>query len=190
MASRPLPAEEDAFAEGDPHVWFDPTRVITMVDTIAADLTTLDPDGAATYEARRDAYQTELRALDTAIATAIATIPEERRKLVTSHDALAYFADRYELTVVGTVIPGLETTAEPSAKQVAELLTLIDRESVPAIFAENTANPSLAEELASEAGVTVVDDLYTDSLGDAGSGADTYLGLMRTDAILIVEALQ
>lgn len=185
-----LPAEEDAFADGDPHVWFDPTRVMTMVDTIAADLSGLDPDGAATYDSRRDAYQTALGELDAAIATAIATIPEERRKLVTSHDALSYFADRYELTVVGTVIPGLETTAEPSAKQVAELLTLIDREGVPAIFTENTANPALAAELASEAGIVVVDDLYTDSLGDADSGADTYLGLMRTDTLLIVEALQ
>lgn len=185
-----LPAEEDAFAEGDPHVWFDPTRVMTMVDTIAADLTSLDPDGAATYEARRDAYQTALRELDAAIATAIATIPEGRRKLVTSHDALSYFADRYELTVVGTVIPGLETTAEPSAQQIADLLSVIERDGVPAIFTENTTNPALADELASEAGVVVVDDLYTDSLGDAGSGTDTYLGLMRTDAILIVEALQ
>ncbi len=185
-----LASDEEAFDEGDPHVWFDPTRVETMVATIAAGLTELDPDGTATYDARRDAYIADLRSLDAAIAAAVATIPAERRKLVTNHDALGYFADRYGLTVVGTVIPGLETTAEPSAQEIADLLDLIDREGVTAIFAENTAAPGLAAELAEEAGIAIVDDLYTDSLGEPGSGADTYLGLMRTDTVLIVEALR
>jgi zinc/manganese transport system substrate-binding protein/manganese/iron transport system substrate-binding protein len=161
-----------------------------MVANIAAGLIEIDPAGEATYREREAAYQAQLSALDSAIAAAIATIPPERRKLVTNHDALAYYADRYGLTVVGTVIPGLETTAEPSAQEVAALLEVIGRERVPAIFAENITNPTLAEQLASEAGVAIVADLYTDSLGEPGSGADTYLGLMRTDTIVIVEALR
>lgn len=185
-----LPSAEEDFAEGDPHVWFDPRRVVAMVDTIAAGLTEIDPAGAATYEARRVAYGADLQALDAAIEEAVATVPEERRKIVTNHDALGYFAARYGLTVVGTVIPSLETTAEPSAREVATLIETIEREGVPAIFAENTTEPGLARELAAETGVRIVDDLYTDALGPAGSGADNYLGLMRTDTAIIVEALR
>ncbi|MDP9364002.1 MAG: zinc ABC transporter substrate-binding protein [Chloroflexota bacterium] len=184
------PSDDEEFAEGDPHVWFDPMRTGEMVRNIAAGLSEVDPDGEATYQARGDAYAAELRVLDAAIQAAIDTVPRERRKLVTNHDALGYYADRYGLEIVGTVIPGLETTAEPSAREVATLIEAIEREGVPAIFAENTTSPALAEELAAEAGVRVVDDLYTDSLGEPGSGADTYLGLMRTDTTLIVEALR
>ena len=173
----------------DPHVWFDPIRVKTMVATIAAGLAAVDPDGAATYEARRTAYQAQLDALDAAIAAAVATIPPERRKLVTNHEALGYYAARYGLTVVGTVIPSLETTAEPSAEEIAALLDVIEREGVPAVFAETSANPDLAREVAEQAGVEIVENLYTESLGEPGSGADTYLGLMATDTRLIVEAL-
>lgn len=182
--------EAEEFVEGDPHVWFDPTRTATMVATIAAALTEIDPEGAATYAERAAAYTAQLLELDAGIRAAIATIPVERRKLVTNHDNLAYYADRYGLEVVGTVIPSLATTAEPSAQEVAALLETLAAEGVPAIFAENTTSPGLAAELASEAGVAIVDDLYTDSLGEPGSGADTYLGLMRTDTIVIVEALR
>ncbi|MDP9368459.1 MAG: zinc ABC transporter substrate-binding protein, partial [Chloroflexota bacterium] len=120
----------------------------------------------------------------------VATLPVERRKLVTNHDALSYFADRYGFEVVGTVIPSLDTRAEVSARDVAGLVELIDREGVPAIFAENTSSPGLAQELATQAGVAIIDDLYTDSLGEPGSGAETYIGLMQTDTVLIVEALR
>lgn len=185
-----ITSDEEGFAEGDPHVWFDPTRVATMVGTITAALTTADPDGASSFQSRTAVYQHDLGALDQAMTDAIATIPPERRKLVTSHDALGYFADRFGLTIVGTVIPSLETTTEPSARQTAELIDLIEREGVPAIFAENTASPRLVNELAAQAGVKVVDDLYSDNLGKSGSGADTYLAMMRTDTILIVEALR
>lgn len=185
-----LTSGEEEFEEGDPHAWFDPTRVQIMVDNLAADLTEVDPGGAATYEARADIYKRHLAALDAAIQERVAAIPIERRKLVTNHDALGYFAERYGFEVVGTVIPSLDTRAEASARDVAELVDLIEREGVPAIFAENTTSPNLAEELAAQAGVTIVDDLYTDSLGEPGSGADTYLGLMQTDAVLIVNALR
>ena len=185
-----ITSDEEGFVEGDPHVWFDPTRVATMVGTLTAALGKLDPEGAASYQSRSTIYQDDIGALDRAIKAAIETIPVERRKLVTSHDALGYYADHFGLTIVGTVIPSLETTTEPSARDTADLIDLIKREGVPAIFAENTASPRLVDELAKQAGVKVVDDLYSDNLGKAGSGADTYLAMMRTDTILIVEALR
>lgn len=180
----------EGFESGDPHVWFDPTRTATMVATIASALAGVDPEGATTYDARTKDYRAQLADLDAAIARAIETIPTEQRVLVTTHNVLGYYADRYGLTVVGTIIPGMETSSEPSAKDVATLLETIEAEGVPAIFAENTANPAFAQELADQAGVTLVDDLYTDSLGGPGSGAETYFDLMRTDTILIVEALR
>ncbi len=181
---------EDAFSEGDPHVWFDPQRTKQMVANIAQGLIAVDPPGEPDYQARLQAYQANLDLLDAEIAKRIALIPPERRKLVTNHDSLAYFAERYGLTIVGTVIPGIDTRTEPSAKDMAELVDRIKREGVPAIFTENTVSPRLAEALAEQAGVRVVASLYTDSLGDPGSGADTYIGMMETNTRIIVEALR
>lgn len=180
----------DHAGEDDPHWWFDPTRAAVAVETIAAGLAAIDPAGEATYRERADAYAAFLLELDAAIRAAIDTIPAERRRIVTNHDALGYYADRYGLEVVGTVIPGLATTAEPSAAEVAALLDAIAASGVPAIFAETTTSPALAESLAAEAGIVVIDDLYTDTLGEPGSGADTYAGLLRTDTAIIVEALR
>ncbi len=185
-----IASEEDAFSEGDPHVWFDPQRVKQMVANIARGLISVDPPGEPGYRARLTAYQANLDLLDAEIAKRIALIPPERRKLVTNHDSLAYFAERYGLTIVGTVIPGIDTRTEPSAKDIAELVDQIKREGVPAIFAENTVSPRLAEALAEQAGVRVVASLYTDSLGEPGSGAETYIGMMETDTRIIVEALR
>jgi ABC-type Zn uptake system ZnuABC Zn-binding protein ZnuA len=185
-----LDSEEEEFVEGDPHVWFDPTRAQQMVENIAAGLSAVDPDGTDSYQQRATAYNAQLSTLDQEIKDRIALIPEDQRKIVTNHDALGYYADRYGLTVVGTIFPGTDTRSEPSAREVAELVEQIQEEGVKAIFAENVVNPALAEELANEAGVEIVDTLYTDSLGDAGSGGDTYIGLIQTDTRLIVEALR
>jgi ABC-type Zn uptake system ZnuABC Zn-binding protein ZnuA len=173
----------------DPHVWFDPTKVAQMSANIAAGLSAADPDGADAYNARLAAYQQNLAALDQQIADRMALIPADRRNIVTNHDSLGYFADRYGLNIVGTVIPGLSPGAEPSAQEVAALLQTVKDQHVSVIFAENTVSPKLAQQLASEAGITVVDTLYSDSLGESGSGADTYIGMMQTDTQTIVSAL-
>ena len=173
----------------DPHVWFDPERTKQMVANIATALTAADPDGADGYAARLAAYQTLLTELDGQIAERIALIPHDHRVIVTNHDALGYFADRYGLEIVGTVIPGMSVDAEPSAKEIADLLEVIAEHHVTAIFSDSTINPTLAEELAAQAGIEVVASLFTDSLGDADSGADTYIGLMRHNTRAIVEAL-
>lgn len=189
-APRLQPDSDADHKEVDPHVWFDPIRTISIIEEIAAVLTEIDPDGAVTYAARSTAYSDQLRQLDRAISDRIASIPAERRKLVTNHDALGYYATRYGLTIVGTVIPGLDTHAEASAADIASLIDLIEAENVPAIFAENTVPPDLAAEVADQTGATFVTGLYTDSLGDDDSGVTTYLDLMRTDTEIIVTALR
>ena len=185
-----IATDEEGFDEGDPHVWFDPRNVKTMVDNIAAALSVADPEGSTSYEARRDAYKAQLDQLDQAIAQQIATIPPERRKLVTNHDAFGYYIARYGLTFVGSVIPSIDSRAEPSAKETADLIERIKAEGVPAIFTESSINPELEEELAKQAGVKVVSNLYGDTLGEPGSGADTYIGMMQIDTRLIVEGLR
>ncbi len=185
-----LATDEEGFEAGDPHVWFDPTNVKVMAANIANALIAYDPAGSDSYNTRLTAYQTQLDELDTWIAAQIATIPAERRKLVTNHDAFGYYVNRYGLTFVGSVIPSLDSRAEPSAKEISELIETIKAEGVPAIFTESSINPELEEELASQAGVAVVPNLYGDNLGDAESGADTYIGLMVTDTMLIVGALR
>jgi zinc/manganese transport system substrate-binding protein/manganese/iron transport system substrate-binding protein len=181
--------DDDHDHETDPHVWFDPTKTAQMAANIANGLTAADPDGSGDYASRLSAYQQVLADLDTQIQERIALIPEDRRKIVTNHDALGYYADRYGLTIVGTVIPSLDTQAEPSAKEVADLLDTIKAQGVTVIFAENTVSPTLAQQLAGDAGITVVDTLYSDSLGDADSGAATYIEMMQSDTIKIVDAL-
>jgi ABC-type Zn uptake system ZnuABC Zn-binding protein ZnuA len=183
-------SNEEGFSHGDPHVWFDPMRVKIMVANIQAALASIDPGGSALYADRLDAYNASLDQLDRAIQERIALIPQDRRVLVTNHDALEYYADRYGLTIVGTIIPGLDSRTEPSAKEVSRLIDQIEQAGVTVIFAENTVSPALADSLASDAGIRVAPELYTDSLGDSGSGADTYIGLMETDTSIIVENLR
>jgi ABC-type Zn uptake system ZnuABC Zn-binding protein ZnuA len=183
-------SDEDGFSQGDPHVWFDPMRVKIMVANIQAGLASVDRDGADLYQQRLAAYDASLDTLDQAIQERIALIPKERRVLVTNHDALEYYADRYGLTIEGTVIPGLDSRTEPSAKEISKLIDQIKETGVTVIFAENTVSPALADSLASDAGIKVAPELYTDSLGDADSGADTYIGLMETDTEIIVENLR
>lgn len=180
----------EGFNEGDPHVWFDPRNVAIMTANIAAELSSVDPDGAETYAARQTAYTAQLNALDVWITAQIETIPPARRKLVTNHDAFGYFVARYNLTFVGAVIPSLDSRAEPSAKETAELIDKIKQQDVPAIFTETTINPKLEQELGKQAGVKVIPNLYSDNLGPAGSGADTYIGMMEIDVDLIVSALR
>jgi zinc/manganese transport system substrate-binding protein len=128
--------------------------------------------------------------LDTEIAGILAGIPAEQRKLVTNHRSLGYFAERYGFEVVGAIIPGGATLAEPSPADLAALTDTLRREGVRAIFTESTRPAALAEALAAELGEQVaVVGLYTESLGEAGSGAETYIGMQRLNAERIAAAL-
>jgi ABC-type Zn uptake system ZnuABC Zn-binding protein ZnuA len=184
-----IPSGEDDSAP-DPHVWFDPMNVKVMAANIASALAAIDPDGQVSYDARRDAYARQLDVLDQWIAAQIATIPLEQRKLVTNHDAFSYYVQRYGLMLVGSVIPSIDSRAEPSAKETADLIERIKAENVPAIFTETSINPELEEELAEQAKVAVVPGLYSDSLGEEGSGAETYIGMMIANTMLIASSLR
>ncbi len=178
------------FKGGDPHVWHDPSLVKGMILTIADALGRVDAAHAAAYRQNATAYGVQLDALDANLRVRYGSIPPARRKLVTNHDAFQYLARRYNLQVVGSVIPSLSDAAEPSPKDIADLIATIRREGVPAIFAESQANPRVAEQVAREAGVVIVDTLYADSLGPMGSDGDTYLKMMDANATAIVNALK
>jgi ABC-type Zn uptake system ZnuABC Zn-binding protein ZnuA len=174
----------------DPHIWQDPLRAKVMVANIAAALAEVDPANAETYRSNADAYSTTLDETHVQIQALIDEIPEDNRKLVTNHDAFAYFADRYGLEVVGTVIPGSSSEADPSAGEIAGLVELIEREGVDAIFTETLLDPQVAERLAADAGVDVIHGLYSDQVGEEGSGAQTLHEMLVANARKISEALR
>jgi len=185
-------AEDDGHDHGgvDPHVWQDVGNAKVMVENIAAALAAADPEHEAAYRENAAAYSARLDEVDREIRELIESIPQENRKMVTNHDAFGYFVERYGLELVGTVIPGMTTAAEPSAKEIANLEDLIRREGVKAIFAERTVEPKIARRISADTGVTIVDDLYGDSLGPPGSGAETVDGMLLWNATRIAEALR
>lgn len=175
--------------EIDPHFWLDPNNVIRYVENIRDGLIRADPEGAETYAANVDAYIVRLHELDSWIAAQVEQIPAERRLLVTNHESLGYFADRYGFTIVGTVLPSVSTGSSPSAQQIAALVEQIEAHDVAAIFLETGANSQLAEQVARETGVLVVTQLYTHSTTEAEGLAPTYIGMMKHDTSVIVDAL-
>ncbi len=182
---------DDEHAHGllDPHFWFDPVRVKIAVNEIAAQLSTLDPEGASVYYRNATDYGRQLDELHAWIQEQVAMVPPERRLLVTSHDSLSYFAKAYGFEVVGLVIPSLGTELEPSAEHIAELIEVVREHGVPAVFGETTVSERLAQTVARETGAELV-KLYSGSMGVEGSGADTYIGMVRANVERIVEALK
>jgi ABC-type Zn uptake system ZnuABC Zn-binding protein ZnuA len=170
----------------NPHLWLDVRLAAAYAGRIGAALAAADPAHADGYAARTDAYRERLGALDAWVRDRIATIPAERRSVVSFHDALPYYAAAYGLEIVGVVVPA--PGQEPSAGEVASLVEAIRSSGVRAVFSEIQFDPSLAATLATEAGATVVADLYTDTLGDPP--ADSYEGVIRWDTERIVEALR
>ena len=171
-------------------MWHDPLNAKRMVDNIAAALAERDPAHRLEYLQRAADYRKKLDAAAAQVRAILAEVPATSRKLVTNHDALGYYAKAYGLRIVGAVIPSVSTQAEPSAGETAALLRTIKREKVKAIFAESSVNPKLATTLAKEAGVKIVDDLYADSLGQPGSGAETLEGMWLYNARKIADALK
>jgi ABC-type Zn uptake system ZnuABC Zn-binding protein ZnuA len=175
---------------GDPHIWQDPRNAKRMVANIEQGLAAADPAGAATYKANLDAYSSKLDALDAGIARQLDTLAN--RKLVTNHDAFAYYVARYHLDFIGSIIPSFDTSAELSAKDVSDLVSKIKATGVKAIFSESSLPPRTAETIAKEAHVKVVegeDALYGDALGPAGSQGATYLQMMEHNTRTIVANL-
>jgi ABC-type Zn uptake system ZnuABC Zn-binding protein ZnuA len=183
----------DEEAAGDPHIWHDPKNAEIMSGDIAAAFSAKDPKDKATFAASLRAYDGELDRLDTWIARRIDTVPADRRKLVTNHDAFGYYVDRYHLTFVGSIIPSFDTSAELSGRQLSALVAKIRATGVKAVFSESSLPPKTAEAVGREAGVRVEageDSLYGDTLGPAGSPGATYLGMERHNTTTIVDALK
>jgi len=176
--------------EIDPHFWLDPTKVVTYVENIRQGLTTADPEGSAVYAANAEAYTQELLALDAWIQEQVQQIPPERRLLVTDHENLGYFADRYGFRIVGTIVPSVSTMASPSAQQLASLVDVIRQTGAPAVFLQIGANSQMAEQLAAETGVKVVTGLHTHSVGAEDDEVGNYIEMMEYNTNAIVSALR
>lgn len=181
---------EDGQAVPDPHLWWDPRNAAAYAGKIRDALSKLDPAGKSYYAERTNTYVQQIISLDSYANKRVAELPQPRRKLVTNHDALGYFARRYGFAIVGEVIPGLGTEQEPSARDSARLIQAIRKQSVRAIFTENTVNPRLAQTISQETGVRIAPPLYTDALGAPGSAGDTYLKAFRYNVDTIVGALR
>lgn len=182
----------DAGGKGqDPHLWQNPQNAMVMVKAIRDALVKADPPNAAIYQQNAAAYLAKLAALDQEISSLVEQLPKEKRKLVTSHDALGYFAQRYGFEIVGSVIASLSTEAgEPSAQDIVALVNGIRQQGVKAIFLESQSNPKLVERVAGESGIVVGPELYTDALGATGSAGATYIDAMRHNTRAIVDALK
>lgn len=173
-----VPHQVETGEELDPHWWHDPRNAVAAAQAIASRLGS-DPSG----------FTQQITELDREIERCIREIPANERKIVTDHDAFAYLAERYDVEIVGTVIPALTTEAQPSAGELARLRETIEREGVRAVFPESSLSGDLAEAIAEETGATADYELYGDSLGPSGSAGDTYLGMLTANADALVRGM-
>jgi zinc/manganese transport system substrate-binding protein len=177
--------EEHEHGSEDPHVWMDPTRVAAAAPTLADALAEADPAGADGYRKRARAYADELDGLDAELDRTLASVPDSDRELVTSHDSLGYFADRYGFEVVATAFPASGPEAEASAGLIDEVEGAVNEHEVPAVFAQEEDDPETLRLIADETGVAIEEGLIIESPGTAGS----YEEMLRRDAELIAAAL-
>jgi ABC-type Zn uptake system ZnuABC Zn-binding protein ZnuA len=177
-AERATLADEIGADSEDPHWWQDPANAAFAVQRIGQLFAKRDPDATDAYTASAKRYAAKINALDERIESCMSSVADDKRTLVTSHDAFGWFARRYDIEVLGSVIPGRSTSAQPSAGDVRELVAAIRREGVRTIFPESALNPRLEQAIARDAGAKVGPALYADTLGPSG----TYLGALRHDA--------
>jgi ABC-type Zn uptake system ZnuABC Zn-binding protein ZnuA len=189
FAEEPGAAEEEGEEEEsshDPHVWMDPTRVAAALPSLAGALSDVDPDNAKPYHQRAEEVAGRLEAIDRELQKRIDSLPADDRELVTSHDALGYFADRYGLKVVATPFPATGAEAEASAASVADVIAVVNQTDTHALFSEETDDPEVLQSIADETGATVVDTLLVEAPGSAG----TYEAMLRHDGELIASSLR
>ena len=181
-------ASGDYAGSPDPHAWMDPQLALQYVDAVERSLIQHFPQHRAAFAANAARYRAELTALDGEIAGLLAPIPEARRQLVTTHDAFSYFSRRYGLKLVASIW-GISTDTEPSAQEIARIISVVRASGVPVVFTETTVNPKLMKRIAHDAKVRLGQPLYGDSVGAPGSGKDTYVTMMRANAHAIATGL-
>jgi len=171
----------------DPHAWQSIANAGIYVGNIRDALRAADPDGSGTYDDNAKAYLGKLDALESEVKAAIAKIPADRRKIITTHGSFGYFGDAYGMEFIAP--EGLSTDADPSAKDVAKVIVQIKREHIPAVFIENIYDPRLIERIAEESGAKIGGTLYSDALSPPNGPAATYIAMMRHNARALVDAL-
>ena len=171
---------------GDPHFWLDPNYAVHYAQKIRDGLIELDPDGEAVYIRNTNEFISELEDLDGWVSDQVELIAPDQRLLVTNHESFGFFADRYGLVIVGTIVPSVSTGSAPSAQQMVALVEEIKATGTGAIFLEAGSNPELAEQLAGEAGIMIIKNLRTQPLYPQ----ESYVEMMKYNTRVIVEALR
>lgn len=171
----------------DPHAWMDVSLAQTYIKNIKNGLIEVDPENTSTYEANYKAYSEKLTGLDNYIIERIKEIPAEKRLLVTSHDAFSYYGKRYGLRVEGVI--GISTESEAQTSDMVRVIKAIKDSGVPAIFVESTINPKLLQQIAKDNKVAIGGSLFADSIGEKGSGGNSYYDMLKSNTDVIVNAL-
>jgi zinc/manganese transport system substrate-binding protein len=174
-------------SDADPHAWQSVVNAKTYVANIRDALVAADPAGAPSYRANADAYATKLDALDREVRDAVAQIPEARRKVISSHAAFGYFAAAYGVAFIAP--QGVSTESEPSARDIAVIITQIRTGKIPAVFLENISDPRLMRRISSETGARIGGTLYSDSLTAENGDAPTYIDMVRHNIKALTSAL-
>ncbi len=177
----------DSLGAIDPHAWQSLANGVLYVEAIKEGLCAADAAGCPIYEKNAAAYIAKLQALDEETNARFASVPESKRKLITSHDAFSYFAERYNLEILSP--EGMTTETEASAHDVAKLIRQIRKHNIVALFVENVSDPRLIKQIARETGLKPSGRLYSDALSAAGGPADSYLSMMRHNAFAVADAL-
>lgn len=174
--------------QADPHAWNALTNGVIYVQNIAAAMSEAMPEKAQVFNANAAAYIAELEALDVETRQRLSKLPADRRTVVTAHDAFGYLADAYGLNFLAPV--GIDTEAEPSAQELASLITQIREQKVAALFVENITSPALVQQIADETGLEIGGRLYSDALSERGGPAKSYLAMFQHNMRTVLEALE
>lgn len=172
----------------DPHAWQALSNALFYVDNIAQGLGAVDPEGAAAYQANAAAYEARLIDLDHWVKTEFAAIPQAKRRMITSHDALGYLGAAYGITIISPM--GFSTESEASAGDIAKLIRQIRKEKITAVFVENVTDPRLMQQVAKESGAALGGELYSDALSKPGEAAPTYIDMFKNNVTKIVAAMR
>lgn len=193
VATKGLPARKpgDGHAhdhgDADPHAWQSVVNAKTYVTNIRDGLIAADVSGADIYRSNADSYLAKLDVLDRDVRDALAKIPAERRKVISTHDAFGYFAAAYGISFVAPL--GVSTESEPSARDIAAIISQVRKQKIPAVFLENAGDPRLMQRISSETGAKIGGTLYSDSLTEENGPAPTYIDMVRHNIRALMSAL-